>query len=304
MNKRSESLDYVIPVYNGEKFLRAAVLSCLEQQLIENLKVRVVVVDDGSEDQTPALLQELRQNNSRVVVLRQPNAGESAAVNAGVNVGDSHYVCVLSADDLVEPNHSLELVGHLRKNPEAIAAYPDWFLINEDGRTLKRVRVKNYSKDRLWNNFDCTPGPGAVIRRSAISSKLRSQNYQYVDDYHQWLSLSLRGDLAPVHKTLASWRTHESQATRQGSSKVVLEQLSLLEEMAHMGNEEFNMKRAEASLLTLHIRLGVQESKSPISNLFRAISQLRFRDRLNLLATDPVGLALSLISAVNTRERE
>ena len=304
MNKRSESLDYVIPVYNGEKFLRAAVLSCLGQQTSENLRVRVVVVDDGSEDQTPALLQELRQNNSRVVVLRQSNAGESAAVNTGVDVGDSDYVCVLSADDLVENNHALELVGQLRKNPEAIAAYPDWFLIDADGLTLKRIRVKKYSKDRLWNNFECTPGPGAVIRRSGISSSLRSQRFRYVDDYHQWLSLSLMGDLVSVHKTLASWRMHESQATRLGSSKVVLEQRSLLEEMAHMGNEEFNKKRAEASLDLLHLRLGVWLSKSPISNFFRAISRLHPRDQLNLLATDPAGLALSLIRAVKTKERE
>src|SRR6266571_1124453 len=74
------AVSVVMPVYNGERFLREAVESVLTQTLSD---IEVVVIDDGSTDSTPQILAEYASNDSRLVVRRQGNRGRARALNHG-----------------------------------------------------------------------------------------------------------------------------------------------------------------------------------------------------------------------------
>jgi hypothetical protein len=103
-----------------------------------------------------------------------------------------------------------ESIKILDKLTNIVITYPDWNVINEHGDEIRHVKTKNFSRNRLIEYGECLPGPGAVIRRSAISEfGLRNPKYIYSGDYESWLRLSMVGDFERIPQELAAWRTHE-----------------------------------------------------------------------------------------------
>lgn len=103
----------VLPVYNGARFLAEALDSVLEQEGVPELDV--VVVDDGSTDNTPEIL---KGYGDRVRVVRQENAGVAAARNRGLAEVSGEFVAFQDADDLWMP-------GKLRVQLDCFAKNPD-----------------------------------------------------------------------------------------------------------------------------------------------------------------------------------
>lgn len=93
-------ISIIIPVYNVEAYLR----QCLDSVLAQTLKdIEVIVVDDGSTDNSPAICDEYAARDIRVRVLHQPNSGRSAARNAGIKMARGEYVGFVDSDDWIDP---------------------------------------------------------------------------------------------------------------------------------------------------------------------------------------------------------
>lgn len=92
MNASPDLVSIVIPVFDGERYVGEAIRAALDQ---DHTAVEVIVVDDGSTDATPAVVAEFPE----VRYLRQPNAGPSAARNAGIDVARGAYVTFCDSDD-------------------------------------------------------------------------------------------------------------------------------------------------------------------------------------------------------------
>lgn len=90
-----------MPVYNVEGYLRQCLDSFANQTLRE---IEVICVDDGSTDGTPAILRELAQEDPRIRVVAQENAGAGAARNRGMDMARGRYLSFLDADDFFEPD--------------------------------------------------------------------------------------------------------------------------------------------------------------------------------------------------------
>ena len=91
-------LSIIIPVYNAAPFLR----ECLESLLSQSLRdVEILCVDDGSTDESPAILEEFAARDARVRLMRQQNLGAGAARNAGIAAAEGEYLFFMDADDSV-----------------------------------------------------------------------------------------------------------------------------------------------------------------------------------------------------------
>ena len=108
----------IVPSYNVEKYLGEAVESVKKQNFSD---YEIILVDDGSTDNTGSLCDELANNNSKIRVIHQKNAGLSEARNSGMQIAKGRYFILLDADDKLS-NDSME---NLQKAIED-QNYPDF----------------------------------------------------------------------------------------------------------------------------------------------------------------------------------
>ena len=95
-------VSYIIPVYNVGPYLRECVDSCLGQN--GNHDYEIVLVDDGSTDDSGAICDEYASSHDNVKVVHQPNAGLPAARNKGLSVATGQRVLFVDSDDFVSPD--------------------------------------------------------------------------------------------------------------------------------------------------------------------------------------------------------
>jgi glycosyltransferase involved in cell wall biosynthesis len=152
MNPALPAVDVIIPVYNGAEFLGEALESVLAQ---EYEPFRIIVVDDGSTDDSAAVAQAY----PGVLVIRQKNQGPAAARNAGLAAAEAPYVALHDSDDLLPPNKLRIQIGYLEEHPEVACVLgrqewidpPEWL-----------------PHDTLYGELGGIPLPSAVFRTSVI----------------------------------------------------------------------------------------------------------------------------------------
>src|SRR5580692_1468311 len=106
-------LSCVVPCYNSEPFLAAAIDSILAQ---EHRPLEIIVVDDGSTDASAEIAE---RYGEPVSLIRQSNRGPGAARNRGILAATGQYLCFLDADDLYRPGKLTAQLAELEAHPEA-----------------------------------------------------------------------------------------------------------------------------------------------------------------------------------------
>jgi glycosyltransferase involved in cell wall biosynthesis len=218
----------ITPVYNGEKYIKETIDSVLAA--IANLDIEYLVIDDGSTDKTFEILQTY---NQKIRVIRQENQGESSAVNSGFHNALGDFVVVVSADDpLISGAIFDNVVEFFERNPEIVVWYPNWNMIDHNGKFIRTVHVDEYSDEKLIGRFICLPGPGAFIRKSAaLQIGGRRKKWKYVGDYDFWLRISRVGQLKKRDEILAQWRFHdESTSIASRGLEMYRERIDVIDE--------------------------------------------------------------------------
>ena len=103
-----KTISIIVPVYNAEKTLARCVRS-LMAQTYRNLEI--LLVNDGSRDQSPAICQRFAQEDGRIRVIDKPNGGVSSARNAGLDAARGEYLMFCDSDDWVEPDWCESMVS-------------------------------------------------------------------------------------------------------------------------------------------------------------------------------------------------
>lgn len=234
----------ITPVYNGERYL-GEVLAAVRAQTFDDWEQ--IVVDDGSTDATWSILSEAVSLDPRLRIVQQANAGEATAVNHAYALARGDYIVVVNADDPPFPKLLERLVSMLDASPSVVVAYPDWLKIDATGSTIKSVRTLEYSREALIGDFRCIPGPGALIRRSALGDQqLRRPQFRFVSDYDLWLRLSLVGSMKRCPETLARWRSHETGATAVGQGQALADEfLAVIREFFAQSNLPSDVRQLE-----------------------------------------------------------
>ena len=109
----SKLVSVIVPVYNVEHYLRECVDSILRQKY---KGYEVILVDDGSTDNSGIICDEYAENNPQVSVIHQDNQGLSGARNSGVRIAKGEYVTFVDSDDIVSDDYIGLLVGSIRNN--------------------------------------------------------------------------------------------------------------------------------------------------------------------------------------------
>ena len=208
MKAGSPPVSIVIPAYNHARYLDEAIRSVLAQ---DYPNVELVVIDDGSTDDTHEVLQKY---TGQFQIIRQQNSGQSATLNRGWQISSGNILGYLSADDTLHAHAVSSAVAALEKNPNAVAVYPDFCLIDPSSAVVRTVNATGFDYRRVITEFECPPGPGAFFRRNAWQTTGGwNPALKQMPDFDFWLRLGLGGDLIHIAEVLAGFRVHPGSLT-------------------------------------------------------------------------------------------
>lgn len=169
-HKRSEvdtdtSLSIIVPLYNSEPYLEELMNTLLNQKT--NYRYEVVLVNDGSRDNTEKIIETIRNNNPDIVrVINKSNGGISSARNAGIEISVGKYICLVDHDDEI----SSEFVERMMS--EAFSNDVD----------LLRCHYRVYKEGKLVVADGCGGYVwGVAYRRNVFSRIMFPENYWYED---------------------------------------------------------------------------------------------------------------------------
>ena len=197
----------VIPCYNGAAYVRAAVVSAVQQTYS---RLEVIVVDDGSTDDTPRTLEQLREHG--VLLLKQANGGVASARNAGIAAASGDLIALLDQDDEWYPHKISQQVPLLSSDVAAVGS-----LMHYVGSTGKVIGVSGELADH--RRQDIIAGhfmpfaPSSVLFRRADIVALGGFNEQLarwapVDDADAISRLATLGNVVTVMEPLGRYRLH------------------------------------------------------------------------------------------------
>ena len=112
-------ISVIVPVYNVEKYLKRCVTSILNQSY-KNFEV--VLVDDGSTDNSGKICDEMQGADSRIIAYHTKNGGLSAARNFGIEKASGDYIAFVDSDDFIKPDFLMQLISAMRQTNADIAA--------------------------------------------------------------------------------------------------------------------------------------------------------------------------------------
>ncbi len=215
----------ITAVYNHEAYVRQAVESVLAQTCTD---WELILINDGSTDGSPALIDELASRDARIKPIHQANAGVAAARNRGIAAARGDWITYLDSDDLWFA-HALETyVDHLRRQPETQFVYGFMHRLRGTHVTeLAAPRVPNPARtvDLYRRMFLATPAvchrPSLVDRAGGFDRTLR-----VCEDYDVFLRMSLHCALEPLGVALGLRRRHDTNISqRSGRSQVAEAQM-------------------------------------------------------------------------------
>lgn len=213
----------VTPVYNGEKFLQATIDSLMAQTFTD---WEWVVVDDGSTDSTPRILEEMK--DSRKIYIRQPNGGEAVARNTGLSRVRGEFVAFLDADDLYLPNALADLVETMDAHPEYGVVFADGYICDEQGKRLTRltdhrpgIHTGDVLEPLVLTASVLTVPVCTLTRRAAIElAEARFDPALVIGpDWDFWIQLARRVDFGYLDRVTCMYRVHSSNITRTSGWK-------------------------------------------------------------------------------------
>jgi glycosyltransferase involved in cell wall biosynthesis len=197
-----------MPVYNGVRYLREALDSILAQT---HTSWELVIVDDGSTDETAAIVAEYVEREPRIGTIRhERNRGVFAALNTGFARSRGDYLTWTSDDNRYAPRALAEMVRVLETNVGVDLVYCDYTVIDEHGDAVSTVRVQDPSRLVYQNVVG-----GCFLYRRRVYEELGDYGEEpnMALDFDYWLRVSTRFTLAPLHENLYEYRYHPGSLT-------------------------------------------------------------------------------------------
>lgn len=210
----------VIPLYNGGRFITGALDSVLRQSLPAS---EIIVVDDGSTDDGPAIVEQLMASHS-LTLLRKPNGGQSSARNMGIAHSTSDLIALLDQDDEWYPNHLEELIKPFRLPhvPELGWVYSNLDEVDEDGHMVYRSclnaqDVQHPKRDLfgcLATDMFVLPSASLISRKAFDSVGGFDEELSGYEDDDLFLRLFRAGfDNEYIEQSLTRWRIYLSSSS-------------------------------------------------------------------------------------------
>ena len=205
--------------YNYEKFIEKCLCSCLNQ-FSSGLDYEVIVVDDGSTDNTSKILSAI--DSHRFTCYRISNSGIEKASNFGFSKSRGKYIVRVDADDVLLPNYLICMKEYLSENYDFI--YPDYKVINQNDEIIKECFLPDFDISEIICRGDFL-ATGTLVKSEAIrnlSGYNTSQKNNGLENY-EFILRCIRSGLIGHHvpKSLFYYRRHSENISNKKRQQII-----------------------------------------------------------------------------------
>ncbi|MBB2161666.1 glycosyltransferase [Gluconacetobacter sacchari] len=217
----------VIPLYNHSSYIECALESVIEQG---NIVREVIVIDDGSQDDSLQIARQFAAGHSRIRIAGQTNCGAAVTLNRGVRAATAEYVAILNSDDVWAPNRLDHLVRALDRDAGLDLVASGLSFVNDEG-----VAIRNAWYEEGLDSFIARRDPGLalmdanvlmttsnfVARRRVFDELGGFADLRYAHDMDFGLRLALnRRRIGFIDRELLSYRVHETNTIKENHAGV------------------------------------------------------------------------------------
>jgi len=217
-------ISVIMSVFNGEKYLREAIDSILSQSYTD---FEFIIVNDGSTDNSPSIIKSYSDKRIRLIDNEQ-NIGLTKSLNRAIKQGRGEYIARQDVDDISLPQRLEEQVKYLEQHPEIVALGTSRYVIDEDGKIMRKEAALLKPGHNLFQANAFTHG--SVMFRKAVIDELGGYNevFRYSQDYELWLRVAQHHQIRNLPQVLYKLRSHGANIRLQHWEEATLYHLLAL----------------------------------------------------------------------------
>lgn len=185
------TLSIIIPVYNVERYIKKCLLSILAQEKDFNNLIEIIIIDDGSTDQSPAIINEFR-NKDFLYIITQKNQGLSNARNTGFSLAKGKYIWFVDSDDCIISNAITMILSIIKEQETDIIGLD---VIKKQESDNKKIKESVFTNKKFYKYYNCIKSGlflqgkihQGMVQRYIFSSKfLKKHNIAFMPNiYHE-----------------------------------------------------------------------------------------------------------------------
>jgi glycosyltransferase involved in cell wall biosynthesis len=215
------SVDVIVPVFNGELYLEAAIRSVLSQTYPVN---KLILCDDGSEDGTAQICQRFESEHENVLYRRLPKSGVSAARNAGIAASYADLVAFIDADDIwLDTKLEVQVQVLANSGPRVGFVHSSYFFIDAQGNQISSEGVVpprlsgNIFLPLVLENYTLSGSASSVLVRRDILDEAGyfDERLFYGEDWDLWMRLAKLSDVNFTPDAVVGIRVHNRSVQRK-----------------------------------------------------------------------------------------
>jgi len=212
----SPLVSVVMPAYNARRYVAEAIESVLSQTFGD---FEFLIVDDGSTDDTGAIVKDFAARDRRIEVITQANSGVGAALNAGLERARGRYIARMDSDDICLPPRFAKQVEYLERTPQCVLVGSRVMIIDGDGTSLfemDSVQLTHEKIDELLMQARWSIVHPSIMMRAGAVRRIGGYNNDLVpvEDHDLFLRMAEVGKLANLPDVLLKYRKHPMNSVR------------------------------------------------------------------------------------------
>lgn len=277
-------ISVIVPVYNVETYLSACLESILNQSYSQ---LEIIIVDDGSTDQSGVICDEYKKKDSRIKVIHQKNGGAANAKNTGLAVATGEYLSFVDSDDYLEPTAYEIMLACLKKYQVDVvqASFRNCYVDNKsDYKILEEVEVFETDEFLQRYTIDWTCGLlwDKLYRKNLFDGIKFEEGHKIDDEFFTYQGVMNAKRIVHIPDVVYNYRKRKSSVMlrKETQQEIVLDKLEYLEKrrknvivkFPHL-KQEFDYHYLSMLVIlskdTAATKMSIKKTKSMIKSYFK-----------------------------------
>lgn len=220
INALTPKISVIMSCFNAANFVSEAIGSILGQTFTD---FELILIDDGSSDNTLDIIKRYELKDSRVVVIEKQNTGAADSRNWGTLASKGEWIAILDADDIALPTRLEQQFAYTVKNPDVVILGSDFISIDKHGSTMKKYHypASDFQLKKRQQRNMAFPPHSSFIYRAEVVKRIGGFNTRYVqsEDWDLWFRLEEQGRIACLNKPLVKIRKHSNNISNSDGGR-------------------------------------------------------------------------------------